>query len=68
MRERLMVAVVPESSYMDLSDLYLVHKFLTGICDNALGFSATYLNISNVLNKKENIVYFLYINYRLNEQ
>lgn len=40
-RERLMVAVIPESSYMILSDLYLVHRFLTGICDNALDFSAT---------------------------
>lgn len=36
-----MVAVIPESSYMDMSDLYLVHLFLTGICDNALDFSAT---------------------------
>lgn len=36
MKERLMVAVIPESSYMDLSNLYLVHIFLTGICDNAL--------------------------------
>lgn len=41
MRERLMVAVIPESNYMDLSDLHLVHRFLTGICDNSLDFSAT---------------------------
>lgn len=47
-----MVAVIPESSYMDLSDLYFVHSFLTGICDNALDFPATQLNIFNALNKK----------------
>lgn len=63
MRERLIVAVIPESSYMELSDLHLVHRFLTVICDNSLDFPATQLSISNVSNKKENTVYFLYINY-----
>lgn len=33
--------VIPESSVMDLSDLYLVNRFLTGIYDNAFDFPAT---------------------------